>query len=334
MEYCFNGGCWGAVFAVPQSVVDNYIKLANEAALKVLLFALRNSGKVFSSEEIAATLNLSESQVEEAFIFWENANVFSKNNQSVTVEITSEVPKELPREMPKEEPVKVEEKPVKKSSIPSGTSYNLKPTEIAERIKNFEDVRVMFSMAELSFGRPLNHTEQRSFIWMHDYLGMSADVLITIAAYCISIDRGNIKYIETLASDWSEKGINTLERVQEEIKTQEDKNSFNGKIMKAFSMTRRPTAKQQEFIDIWKTKGYSFELIEYAFEKTIESIDKLNFPYINKILENWYEQGLITKSKIDSGNSTWKNKPEKKDNNEHSYDLNDYKSLVNNFGDK
>ena len=45
MEYCFNGGCWGAVFAVPQSVVDNYIKLANEAALKVLLYALRNSGR-------------------------------------------------------------------------------------------------------------------------------------------------------------------------------------------------------------------------------------------------------------------------------------------------
>lgn len=320
MDYCFNGGCWGAVFAVPQSVVDNYIKLANEAAVKVLLFVLRNSGRNFSSEEIAAALNLKENQVEEAFLFWENANILSKGSEPVP----------LPEKEEKAVPV---EKPVRKSSIPSGTSYNLKPTEIAERVKNSEDVRVMFTMAEASFGRPLNHTEQRSFIWMHDYLGMSADVLVTIAAYCISIDKGNIKYIETLASDWSEKGINTLERVQEEIRTQEEKHSFNGRIMKTFGMTRRPTAKQQELIDSWKSKGYSFELIEYAYEKTIEAIDKLNFPYINKILENWYSQGLITKSKIDSESQSRKSgKPEKE--SEHSYNLDDYKSLVNNFGDK
>lgn len=318
MDYCFNGGCWGAVFAVPQSVVDNYIKLANEAAVKVLLFVLRNSGRNFTSEEIAAALNLKENQVEEAFLFWENANILSKGSE----------PAPLPE---KEEKAVAAEKPVRKSSIPSGTSYNLKPTEIAERVKNSEDVRVMFTMAEASFGRPLNHTEQRSFIWMHDYLGLSADVLITIAAYCISIDKGNIRYIESLAADWSEKGINTLEAVQEEIRIQEEKNSFNGRIMKTFGMTRRPTAKQQELIDSWKSKGYSFELIEYAYEKTIEAIDKLNFPYINKILENWYSQGLITKSKIDNESQSRKSiKPE----SEHSYDLNDYKSLVNNFGDK
>ncbi len=326
MDYCFNGGCWGAVFAVPQSVVDNYIKLANEAAVKVLLFVLRNSGKSFSSDEIATALNLKESQVEEAFIFWENANIFSKCSESEHKEENIQPEKIINSE--------VSQKKSKKNSIPSGTSYNLKPTEIAERVKTSEDVRVMFAMAEASFGRPLNHTEQRSFIWMHDYLGMSADVLITIAAYCISIDKGSIKYIETLASDWSDKGINSLERVQDEIKTQEEKHSFNGKIMKAFGMERRPTAKQQEFIDSWKTKGYSLELIEYAYEKTIEAIDKLNFPYINKILENWYSQGLITKSKIDNETKTYKNKNDKSKESEHSYNLDDYKSLVNNFGGK
>lgn len=193
----------------------------------------------------------------------------------------------------------------------------------------------MFTMAEASFGRPLNHTEQRSFIWMHDYLGLSADVLITIAAFCISIDKPSIKYIETMASDWAEKGINTLELVQEEIKAQEEKNSFNGKIMKLFGMQRKPTAKQQEFIDLWQEKNYSLELIEYACEKTIEAIDKVNFPYINKILENWYAQGLLTKSKIDSESEMRKNSKhaETTYDDGHSYDLEAYKALANNFGD-
>lgn len=321
MEYFVNAGSWGAVFAVPNVVVDNYIKLANEASLKVLLYILRNNGKKLASDEAACALNLNINQIEEAFIFWENANILKRDEKPL---ISSSV----------SEPVSEEKiaAPVKKSSIPSGTGYSLKPSEIAQRVENSEDVRVMFNMAEASFGRPLNHTEQRSFIWMHDYLGLSADVLITIAAYCISIEKGSIKYIETLASDWSEKGINTLELVQDEIKAQEEKNTFNGRIMKAFGMTRRPTAKQQELIDSWKKKGYSLELIEYAYEKTIEAIDKLNFPYINKVLENWYSQGLITKAKIDGGNNKRNARTERE--SEHSYDLNELKSFVNNFGDK
>lgn len=323
MDYCFNGGCWGAVFAVPQSVVDNYIKLANEAALKVLLYALRHSGRNFSDDEAAQDLNLKKTQIEEAFAFWENANIFSKGaveKENVTVQHTEHL---------------VQEKTVRRNSMPSGTAYNLKPTEIAKRVSECEDVRVMFMMAETSFGRPLNHTEQRSFIWMHDFLGLSADVIITIAAYCVSIEKGNIKYIETTASDWAEKGINTLELVQEEIKAQEEKHSFNGKVMKAFGMQRRPTAKQQEFIDSWKEKGYSIELIEYACEKTIEAIDKINFPYINKILENWYSQGLITKAKIDSESENRKNnkRAETTYDDGHSYDIEAYKALANNFGD-
>lgn len=322
MEYLVNAGVWGSVFAVPNAVVDNYIKLANEAALKVLLYALRNNGKALDLAEAVQSLNLKEEQIEEAFLFWENANIIKKDIKT----LNNSTPLD-----PSLEKITVDS-PVKKSSIPSGTGYGLKPSEIAQRIENSEDVRVMFNMAEISFGRPLNHTEQRSFIWMHDYLGMSADVLITIAAYCISIEKGNIKYIETLVSDWSEKGINTLELVQDEIKILEEKNSFNGKIMKAFGMIRRPTAKQQELIDSWKNKGYSLELIEYAYEKTIEAIDKLNFPYINKILENWYSQGLLTKAKIDSGNNKRNLKTERE--SEHSYDLNELKSFVNDFGDK
>ena len=149
------------------------------------------------------------------------------------------------------------------------------------------------------FGRPLTHTEQSIFIWIHDYLGLSTDVILMLTAYCISIEKGNIRYIETIAADWADREINNLETAQDEIKRLEEYSGFNRKIMKIFGMNRKPTSRQQEYINTWKEKNYNIELIEYAYEKTIESIDKLNFPYINKILENWYENGLLTKSQID-----------------------------------
>ncbi|MGN1481678.1 DnaD domain protein [Porcipelethomonas sp.] len=317
MEYFLNTGCFGSVFAVPKSIVDNYIKLANEASIKVLLYMLRYNEQEHSAQKIASALNISVEQVEEAFLFWENANIFSRNNSEM-------------ESLPVVEPAE-KETPKKARSVPAGRqNFNMNPSEIAERVEKSEEIKCLFLMAEESFGRPLNHTEQRIFIWIHDYLGLSTDVILMLTAYCISVDKGNIKYIETIAADWNEREINTLEAAQKEIKRLEEYGSFNSKIMKAFGMNRKPTSKQQEYIDSWKAKNYSIELIQYAYEKTIEAIDKLNFPYINKILENWYQNGLVTKELID-GNK--KNSPAKTEEKNYSFDLNDIKSLVNNFGD-
>ena len=76
MEYFLNTGRFGSVFAVPKSIVDNYIKLANEASIKVLLYMLRYNEQEHSVQKIASALNISTEQVEEAFLFWENSNIF------------------------------------------------------------------------------------------------------------------------------------------------------------------------------------------------------------------------------------------------------------------
>lgn len=317
MEYFLNAGVWSGIFAVPDSVVDNFIKLANEASLKVLLYILRNNGQVLSVQTISSALNISENQVEEAFVFWENANIISTNHTNTAV---AEKPAAASVSKPQSS-----EKPVKQER----QDYNISPSEIADRVESSEDIKCLFTMSEQTFARPLTHTEQRSLIWMHDYLGLSTEVILMLTAFCISADKGNIKYIETVAIDWQKREINTLDLAQSEIKRLEETQGYNRKIMKIFGMNRKPTSKQQEFIDNWKEKNYSIELIEYAYEKTIEAIDKLNFPYINKILENWHDAGITTKEQVDNFKKSQTDEQKK----EYSFDVNDFKSLVNNFGD-
>ncbi|MGN0620706.1 MAG: DnaD domain protein [Porcipelethomonas sp.] len=325
MEYFVNTGIWGDIFAVPKTVVDNFIKLANEASLKVLLYVLKNSGKSISVQEISAALNISESSVEEAFVFWENANVLAKTcvSSAVTINSGNDEPENIPEE-------KVKKIPGKKRHDPGRSGYSLTPSEISSRIEGSEEIRCLFTMTESAFGRPLTHTEHRSLIWMHDYLGLPTDVILMLIAYCMSIEKESVSYIEKVACGWAEQGINTLESAQAEVKRLEESRSFNGSIMKIFSMNRRPTSKQQKFIDLWRSKSYSLELIEYAYEKTIEAIDKLSFPYINSILENWNAAGIITKEMVDRNDEMRKNNEPVA---ECDPDLLDYKSLVNNFGD-
>lgn len=312
MNYTLNAGNFGSVFAVPNSVVDNFIKLANEASVKVLLYMLRNNDREHSSESLASALNISANQVEEAFVFWENANIFSKSE---------------PVNTPPAQPTSTQVSPQKIVQKPDRRSYNISPSEIAERIESSEDVKNLFLMAEQTFGRPLNHTEHRSFIWMHDNLGLSTEVILMITAYCVSIQKTGIDYMSTIAEDWAKREINTLELAQDEIKCLEEKATFDGNIRRIFELNRKPTPKQQQMVESWKEKGYSLELIEYAYEKCIEQINKLSFPYINKILENWYSQGLITRSQVDSESNL---RSEKK---EYSFELDEYKELANNFGE-
>ena len=52
MNYSLDAGAWSSVFAVPASVVDKYIKLADEASLKLLLYLLRHGGESFTEEQL------------------------------------------------------------------------------------------------------------------------------------------------------------------------------------------------------------------------------------------------------------------------------------------
>ena len=54
MGYALQLGAWSSVFAVPGALVDQYIKAADGDQLKVILWLLRNNGRSYSAEEIAA----------------------------------------------------------------------------------------------------------------------------------------------------------------------------------------------------------------------------------------------------------------------------------------
>ena len=58
MEYFVNNGMWGSVFAVPNSIVDDYIKLASGYAIKVLLYVLRNNNQVVEKQTLSSELNM------------------------------------------------------------------------------------------------------------------------------------------------------------------------------------------------------------------------------------------------------------------------------------
>lgn len=69
----------------------------------------------------------------------------------------------------------------------------------------------------------------------------------------------------------------------------------------------------------------SDELLSEAYSRCVDTINKVSWSYINKILKKWHDKGYISLSEVESGESkTYENKKK----NESSYDINELSSLT------
>ena len=325
MEFKVNCGIWGAMFGVPVIVADNFLKLATGGQIKVLLYLLRYSGKMCSTEDISANTGVSPEEAEEAVLFWQQANVLSPQ--------TSGAPAPVPSLMaqPSQSVEVTAPAAVQKSAEPAPDhKTNLNGQEIAAIMADSQDIRELFKITESILGG-LKNSQMNSIIWMYDHLGLKKEVIITLISYCASIEKTNTAYVEKIASVWAENDINTMAAAQDEIQRMSASRDYISGIMRAFEMTRRPTTKQAELIQQWKNAGFSVELIRYAYEKTIERIDKLNFDYINKILLSWRDNGFATVKDVQNAENDYKKKKNSSPSGNNSTDIEEYKSVINKF---
>lgn len=291
---------FGQMFGVPNAVVDQYLKLATPSQLKVLLYLLRHNRQTVEQREISEALSISEELVEEALLFWTQTDLFAaseseKSLQSPLLQSQSQSP--VPTAETAAKPSARSNHAVALSSAKGG---ELSPAEIAAALETSKDLKTLFQLSEQQLGRPLRHIEQKALIWMHDYNNIGSDIILTVLLYCKSIDKSSVSYAESIITAWWNEGIQTLPQVNAAINDMEHRRSFTGHIQKAFEMNRKPTPKQQEFIDQWQDKQIPMELITYAYEKTLEGIDKLSFPYINSVLMRWMEAGYRTRTDVDT----------------------------------
>ena len=328
MEFNTNSGIWGTMFGVPHVVADNFLKLATGQQLKVLLYLLRCSGRKCSEEEIVRNTGVTPQEAADAVLFWQQVNVLTpaqsfSNSSAVPNIITVQTP------------IQESAAPVINAKTPTPAEapqkQNLSPSEISKIMKGSDEISELFKVAESALG-PLSHTQQNSLIWMSDYLGLKCEVIVTLIYYCLDIEKTNSAYMEKIAYSWHENDINTLNAAQEEVERLTSTREYSGKIMKIFGLSNRPTKKQSELIAQWKSSGFSTELIEYALEKCLDQINKVNFDYINKILLSWKDSGFTEPGQVKNAESSYSQKKRRvKSSDDKDLDIEKYNVVINKF---
>jgi len=332
MNTNMNGSVRGLMFGIPCVVADNFLKIATGEQLKILIYVMRYTGETMTIEEISKGTGVSVEQAKDAVMFWQQVNVLASDN---TIAFSEALQPEKNQPLKQENNVRNKESDmptaVKKPSS-SQHKVNYRPSEIADMMQNDSDFRDLCRTVECTLGN-ISNTMHNTLIHIHSYLGLKSEVIITLLNYCKEVGKANPNYIEKVAYDWAENEIDTLESALAKVESLVSADRYANQIARMFEMPASPTKKQRGFIQNWQNLSFSMELIQCAYERTIETINKLSFEYINTILMRWHNEGVKSIRDIESSDNNYK-KGKKKSNKgdiiDENYDAEKYEILVNN----
>ena len=154
-----------------------------------------------------------------------------------------------------------------------------------------EDFSQLLYIAQKYMNKVFTQRECEVFAYLYDGLHMTAELLEYVVEYCVQGGHTSIRYIETVAINWHESGLKTVEDAKA-YASSFTRDSFA--VMKAFGLNdRKPGDSEREMIDRWfKTYGFTRELVLEACNRTLAATHSPSFKYADKILSGWKKAGV------------------------------------------
>ena len=274
--------------SLPLVFIDEYLPDANATFVKVYIYALglAEKNKEFDFLDIAKALNLLESDVVQAFEYWAGKGWidFSEDSVIFVSPAASSAEEIQENEKPVSAPTFVQKRPGYTSA------------EVANAIRSDSTLSETVSLAQEILGKTLNPTDTETLYWFYDGLKFSPEVILMLLEYCVSKEKRRMSYIEKVAVSWHERGITSMEAVNDYLQAEAEHTGYIYSIRKILGIADRQISKNEEhYINRWHEMYHMDEnMVSAAYEQCIIRTAKLSFPYIDKILESWYKAGIHT----------------------------------------
>ena len=332
MNFKINPLSFDGIFAVPNSLVDDNIRLASVVQLKCLLYLLRHGNmRRISTEEIAEALCIDKEDAQDAMVFWYERGLVLKENETPDMTARVTLKKEDSATEKKAEKPAPQAKTSEEKTVPEIFISKPSHEEVASRLKNSKELAAFFHQAQASLGKPVGYEGQSTLLMLHDGYGLPLEIIIMAIEYSVSQKKDGMKQIASLAKRWCELGIDTIEGVNRFIEEHTVVDEAWEKLRSMTEITNRhPTEKQRRFLTGWtKELAYTPEMIFYAYEESIDRTGKMNMKYMDSIIRSWASAGVRTPADIKKYEEDWekskqsaKKKPsEAEKDSDASYDI-------------
>ena len=263
--------------------INEYMPGAPGEYVKVFLYGLlcsQNQEKMTHSQ-MARQLNMTEAELSEAWDYWDSQGVVNKklyiNSRDYDIEF----------------------KQLRSLMYGSGQGANLQLDIQDENDYQMETPLEKSSLKELFFqieqilGRPLAPKENLEVSSWIEELGATTEVILGAVEYCIEKGKRGINYMAKVVLQWTKDGFKTTEDVKNHITSLEERFGTYKRILQALGLNRPATEAEREMMDSW------FDEMQFNMERVMDACVKASFisspnlRYVNKVLENWYEEAKI-----------------------------------------
>lgn len=275
-------------FEIEFEFMEKWGRFAKAEYLQTYLYILyiwNKDQKILPVSEVAKKLGMDKDLVENAVDFWITAGIFEKRGRGYGILANSE-DKKISQATGK--------KAESRERLRQRPSYTSAEIDAAATVN--KEVDYLFREAERILGKILSPLDFELLYSFVDWLGLPVEVVIMLLRFAANHGKTGKRYIETVALDWADKGIDTYESAEEYIREIELKLSNEGKVRGILGIYDRALSQtEKKYITAWThEKNIPLELIEEAYDRTVTATGKLSFGYMNKILSSWLEEGFAT----------------------------------------
>lgn len=275
-------------FEIKYDFVEKWGRFAKPEYLQVYLYILccsKRDGSIPDTGTIAKRLHIEKEAAEAALDFWTTADILAETDGGyVFTDGASGDSKNAAK--------KTEKKQSASGRYRTRPSYDSAEIDAAASLN--KNIDYMFRQAEKILDRLLSPSDYEMLYSFVDWLGLPVEVVIMLLNFAVSQGKTTKRYLETVAIDWADKGINTYESAEEYIKEIELKMSNEGKIRSILGIYDRAlTQTEKKYIKLWTyEKDIPLELVNEAYDRTVSATGKLSWAYMNKILMSWDSEGI------------------------------------------
>ena len=286
MRYRWDADYMHEMTVLPSIVAERHLKLAGEVQLKVLLWLAHFGKGNFDASACSKAIGVSKEECEDAFCYWSDAGVLS---------IGSGRRKAAPPEKSEAEPVSA--KPAKPVARPRAVKPQL--TEVVARKNENKHFSDLLDTASANLGRPLSPGDMETLLYLFDTVGLPAEVILMVMMFAKSMDKTNMRYIEKVALDWADRGIDTMPKAEEYLCAIERRQNAYDHVRQLLSLTDAPKKADMDYAAQWVVEWkLSDALIQEAHRLCVENIHKYNGKYMHAILQGWHTDGVTEPAQV------------------------------------
>jgi len=272
-------------FWLPRALLGDLPRLG-EAELKVLLYLYGSQGGA-DPDEIGRALFGGDGhgeQIDYALAFLCGAGYLDRAGGAA--QPAEKKPPE-PQAAPVKEAVAVH---IRAEERPNYTSE-----QIGRAFEGQGELQFLQQSAQTMIGKIFTPHETAVLYGMRDWLGLPAAVILMIIEWCCAQDKRNLRYIEKVAVDFADRGLDDCEKAEGYIASRRRLHDVQWHTRRIFGMGERAlSAKEQACLAEWAEWECSPELLELAYNRTVDRTAKPSVAYAHAILKSWRELELRT----------------------------------------